>query len=308
MERYQREAAAVASLPCASSDPMNSIAVLRAQRESEELLKELPKLVPVPSPLPPPGPGEKPFKNIQTIPPNAHADAAAARRGARPQLPRGRTWATRLDRPSARPSAACAARSRAAFRAARWASTSPASSRRWPAAICGTAYQILKILQRPAGGLRARLSAGEPVRGHLRRGAQAQAGGHRTAGAIRGRLRRRPGLGRDPGYLRRPGRRSRSSASGPAGLACAGDLAQGRRGRHHLRGAARGGRRAEVRHPRIPPPEPHHRHGDRQPAEDGGEVRAGRRHRQALHHPAAPGRDGILAPCSSGRERARPSS
>jgi glutamate synthase (NADPH) small chain len=71
MERYQREAAAVASLPCASDDPMNSIAVLRAQRDSEVLLKELPKLVPLPEPLPPLGPGEKPVvKNIRTIAPS----------------------------------------------------------------------------------------------------------------------------------------------------------------------------------------------------------------------------------------------
>ena len=67
LERYQREAAAVASLPCASSDPMESIAVLRARRETEAALKDLPALIPVPQPLPP---DQKPVvKNIRTIAP-----------------------------------------------------------------------------------------------------------------------------------------------------------------------------------------------------------------------------------------------
>ena len=42
LERYERETAAVASLPCASGDPMESIAVLRARRETEAALKDLP--------------------------------------------------------------------------------------------------------------------------------------------------------------------------------------------------------------------------------------------------------------------------
>jgi len=67
LERYERETAAVASLPCASGDPMESIAVLRARRETGAALKDLPALVPVPEPLPP---DHKPVvKNIRTIAP-----------------------------------------------------------------------------------------------------------------------------------------------------------------------------------------------------------------------------------------------
>ncbi len=67
MERYEREAAAVASLPSASSDPRESVAVLRAQRETAKALKDLPDLAPLPEPLPP---DHKPVvRNIRTIPP-----------------------------------------------------------------------------------------------------------------------------------------------------------------------------------------------------------------------------------------------
>ncbi len=70
MERYRRETEAVASLPCASGDPMHSVAVLRAQQESGALLKAPPALGAVPDPLPPPGPDEKPVvKTIRTIAP-----------------------------------------------------------------------------------------------------------------------------------------------------------------------------------------------------------------------------------------------
>ena len=61
----------------------------------------------------------------------------------------------------------------------------------------------------------------------------------------------------------------------------------------HLRGAARGGRRAEVRHPGVPAAGRHHRRRNRKPQEDGGRDPARYRHRQAVHHSAASGRDGI---------------
>ncbi len=70
LERYLRESAAVAKLPCASSDPMQSIAVLRTLRDTEAQLSNVPHLAPVPEPLPPPEPGAKPVvKNIRTIAP-----------------------------------------------------------------------------------------------------------------------------------------------------------------------------------------------------------------------------------------------
>jgi homotetrameric NADPH-dependent glutamate synthase len=58
LERYDAESAAIAALPCTTDDPMASIAVLRARQE------------PAPAPLPPTGPGETaPIKTIRTITP-----------------------------------------------------------------------------------------------------------------------------------------------------------------------------------------------------------------------------------------------
>jgi homotetrameric NADPH-dependent glutamate synthase len=70
LERYQRETEAVASLPYASDDPLKSVAVLRAQGGAETPLEGAARLLAVPEPLPPLGPGEKPVvKNIRTIAP-----------------------------------------------------------------------------------------------------------------------------------------------------------------------------------------------------------------------------------------------
>ncbi|HEU4402924.1 MAG TPA: NADPH-dependent glutamate synthase [Candidatus Polarisedimenticolia bacterium] len=70
LQRYDRESKAVASIPCASSDPMGSIAVLRAQSETEAGLARLPELPPLPDPLPPPAPGVPPVvKTVRTIAP-----------------------------------------------------------------------------------------------------------------------------------------------------------------------------------------------------------------------------------------------
>ena len=99
-------------------------------------------------------------------------------------------------------------------------------------------------------GLRPRLPAGVAVRGAVRRRPQARVGGHRPARALRRRqraaaqgraaaLRALPGQGRD--------RRLRPVGPGGGGRPRALRL----RG-HRLRGAARGRRRAAVRHPVVP--------------------------------------------------------
>jgi glutamate synthase (NADPH/NADH) small chain len=70
LDRYQRETQVVASLPSASDDPLQSIAVRRARQGGETPLEVAAKLLEVPEPLPPLGPGEKPVvKNIRTIAP-----------------------------------------------------------------------------------------------------------------------------------------------------------------------------------------------------------------------------------------------
>jgi len=70
LERYERETKAVAAIPCASANPMASIAVLRAQRQIAPQRENLHELPSVPEPLPPPAPGARPVvKNIRTIAP-----------------------------------------------------------------------------------------------------------------------------------------------------------------------------------------------------------------------------------------------
>ena len=76
-----------------------------------------------------------------------------------------------------------------------------------------------------------------------------------------------------------------------------------RRQGHHLRGAARGRRRAEVRHPGVPPAGRHHRRRNRKPQEDGRRDPARYRHRQAVHHSAASGRDGLPGGIRGDRRR-----
>jgi homotetrameric NADPH-dependent glutamate synthase len=67
LERYTRETEAMAALPCASDDPMQSIAVLRAQRDAAAPAGRLHELLPVPEPLPPPA--RPVVRNIRTIAP-----------------------------------------------------------------------------------------------------------------------------------------------------------------------------------------------------------------------------------------------
>ena len=83
-------------------------------------------------------------KNIRTISPVRAPLRRAAARGAARTISKkcrlGLIWKARWQKPTA----ACAARSRAAFRAARWPSTFPASSPLWRGAISGESYRILK--------------------------------------------------------------------------------------------------------------------------------------------------------------------
>ena len=70
--------------------------------------------------------------------------------------------------------------------------------------------------QRAARGVRARLPAGNPMRGHLRGGREVQTGGHRPAGAICGRSPPWGAAGTSRRRLRRKrARRPPSSAPGP---------------------------------------------------------------------------------------------
>ena len=129
--------------------------------------------------------------------------------------------------PSTRPSAACAARSRAAFRGARWASISRASSPRWRARTSKQSYHILKssnALPAVCGRVCPQESQCEAT---CVVGAQVQAGGHRPPGAFRRRRRHGPRLGQDAGIAEtRETKRAAIIGSGPAGLACAGELAR----------------------------------------------------------------------------------
>ena len=108
--------------------------------------------------------------------------------------------------------------------------------------------------------LRPRLPAGVAVRGAVHHRQEDGVGRHRPARALRRRQR--------AGRPRRCRRRSPPSdklgkvaivGSGPAGLAVRRRPGALRRRRHRLRGAARGGRRAPLRHPVLPPAARHHR-------------------------------------------------
>ena len=94
----------------------------------------------------------------------------------------------------------------------------------------------------------------------------------------------------------RNGRKVAVIGSGPAGLACASDLARMGYEREDLRGAAQGGRRAGLRHPRVPPPE-----GADRGARDRSGRAAGRRDRDRRDR--GPHRDDRLAAGRGGLRR-----
>ena len=80
--------------------------------------------------------------------------------------------------------------------------------------------------QHPARHLRSRLPAGGPVRDGLRHRQEGRAGGHRPARALRRRLGDGPAArSRCPSRRRATGFKVAVVGSGPAGLACAADLA-----------------------------------------------------------------------------------
>ena len=115
--------------------------------------------------------------------------------------------------------------------------------------------------QRPAGHHRPRLPAGDPVRGLLHPGQQVRAAGHRLPRAVRGRLRARARARSGCPEIAPPtGKKVAIVGSGPAGLSAAGDLVRQGHAGHRLRGPARDRRRADLRHPRVPPAQ-----GDRPP-------------------------------------------
>ncbi len=70
LERYRTETAALAGLPCESSEPMISIARHRAMRTRERAPSASAALEPLPEPLPPPSPdAPRVIKTIRTIAP-----------------------------------------------------------------------------------------------------------------------------------------------------------------------------------------------------------------------------------------------
>ena len=163
-------------------------------------------------------------------------------------------------------------------------------------------------LERAAGGVRAGLPAGVAVRGDVRGGREVRrrwrSGGWSGSspispwGAAGTRFRQ----------VQATPEARRDHRVGSVGARVRGRPGAQRREGHDLRGAARGRRRAEVRHPGVPPAGRDHRHGDREPAEAGRGDPAGHDHRQALHHPAAAGRDGVRRRVRRARARGRRSS
>ena len=88
------------------------------------------------------------------------------------------------------------------------------------------AYDVLGAHQPAAGDLRARVPAGNPVRGRVHGRRDAGAGGDRPAGALRRRPRHRRGLGQRRPHIEPTRFRVGIVGSGPAGMACAADMAK----------------------------------------------------------------------------------
>ena len=117
--------------------------------------------------------------------------------------------------------------------------------------------------QRTALRDRTCLPPGDAVRGPLPPGEEGHERRDRLAGAVRRRLGAGASRGPHPGPADRPrpdGRRRRVRAGRPDRRGRTGQ--EGLR-RHDLRGVPRGGRRAHLRHPAVPPPERHRRKGSR---------------------------------------------
>ena len=220
-------------------------------------------------------------KTIRTIPQSRTPMPEQEPRGAGAQLRRGRV---RLQ-PRRR-----AARSRALPRVPRRAVRArlpgrrrhpglhPAHRRARPARRLRHAHRH----QPAARGLRPRLPAGEPVRRRLHGRRHARAGRDRPARALRRRHGDPRGLGQRA--VRRAGAlsgRHRRLGSGRNGVR--GRHGQGRLRGDRLRSVPPAGRRAALRHPRLPPAQRGDRRRDRQPRQARRQVRVQHARRAALH-------------------------
>ena len=142
-----------------------------------------------------------------------------------------------------------------------------------------------------AGDLRARLPAGVAVRGRVQHVPACRSGGDRQSRALRGRLGAHaaaPGRGED--HAQRENCRHRRR---PRGAGLRRRTRPARLSGHHLRGAARGGRRAALRHSGVPAAEGDSRLGNRPAQGDGGRDRLQRHHRQDAHARRAVRPDGL---------------
>ena len=188
------------------------------------------------------------------------ARALAQLQGSEPRLHDGR-------RAGARPSAASCAPSRPASKAARSASTSRASSVTcWCAtSTARSASSTSRTCSRRSAAASARRN--RQCEAQCRRPQQEDtdgAGRDRPPRALRRRQRARRARRPPPRFERKLGKVA-IVGSGPSGLAVAADLAQVRLRGDRVRGAARGRRRAAVRHPVVPPAARDHRARGRQP-------------------------------------------
>ena len=206
-------------------------------------------------------------------------DAARARaqlQGSQPRL---------LDAPtpSTRPSAASSARSRPASPAARSASTSRASSATcWCATSMARSASIYESNLFPS--ICGRVCPQETqCESQCVINKKMESGGDRPARALR-RRQRAAAQGGAAAIRSSRWAGSRSSAPGPAGLAAAADLRPLRRRGDRLRGAARGRRRAALRHPVVPPAARHHRSRGAAAEGHGRPLRDQQGGRQDLHH------------------------
>ena len=155
----------------------------------------------------------------------------------------------------------------------------------------------------PSLDLRARLPAGEPVRGAVRADQGAHgAGGHRPARALRRRS-RRPRSPRARSGWAGPRRAAWRSSARPRRAGAAADPRRRLR-RHGVRGAARGGRRAALRHPSFRLPRDVIERELQQLRDAGVEVPDQQGHRQDLRHPAADGAHGLRRGIHRRRRRA----
>ncbi len=136
--------------------------------------------------------------------------------------------------------------------------------------------------QPAARRLRPRLSTGEPVRGRVHGRRYARAGRDRQARALRRRHRDPRRVGQRA--VRRAGALSRRHRRlGPGRNGVRGRHGQGRLRGHRLRGVPPAGRRAALRHPRLPPAERGDRRRDRQPRQARRQVRVQHAGRAAVH-------------------------